>query len=90
MALCVFMCVIIRRRPCLSQIYVEFLSRMKPEAEIVYSFVLGFGYPSHHCVHTYRNYIPNFGYVKRVHDFAGQREGLWFITDIDRVLGEQL
>lgn len=51
--LCVCMCVIIRRRRCLSQIYVEFLSRMKPEAEVVYSLVLGFGYPSHHSLRSY-------------------------------------
>lgn len=51
--LCVCMCVIIRRRPCLSQMYVECLIRMKPEAEIVYTFVLGFGYPSHHCLRSY-------------------------------------
>ena len=29
------------------------LSRMKPKAEIVYWFVLGFGYPSLHCLRSY-------------------------------------
>jgi hypothetical protein len=59
---------------------------MTAEAEIVYSFVLGFCYPSPHFVaFIFTETILNFGNIKCVHDFAGQRKCLWFITDIDRV-----